>query len=122
MKINKKTVKIKETKSQGAVPPAYLSEQTIVQHTGDRVLMAAGPLLLLRGLQQEKQAVEGKQEELTLLMEEQEGVCVLLHLWEDTGQTVNTQLTRYIPQTQDLGSQCRGRSYMNHHTHRRKTT
>ncbi len=84
--------------------PAYLSEQTIVQHTGNRVFMAAGPPLLLHGLQQEKQAVEGKQEKLTLLVEEQEGVRVLLRLWEDTGQTVNTQLTRYIPQTQDLES------------------
>lgn len=78
-------------------PPVYLSEQTIIQHTGNRVFMAAGPLLLPRGLQQEKQTVEGKQEKLTLLVEEQEGVCVLLCLWEDTGQTVNTQLTRYIP-------------------------
>lgn len=59
--------------------------------------MAAAPLLLLHGLQQEKQTVEGKQEELTLLMEEEEGVCVLLSLWEDISQTVNTQLTGYIP-------------------------
>lgn len=54
--------------------------------------MAAGPLLLRHGLQQEKQAVEGKQEELPLLMEKQEGVCFLLRLWEDTSQPVSTQL------------------------------
>lgn len=75
----------------------YLSEQTIIQHTGNRVLMAAGPPLLPRGLQQEKQTVEGKQEELMLLVEKQDGVCVLLRLWEDTSQTVNTLLKRYIP-------------------------
>lgn len=68
------------------------------------MFVAAGPLLFLHGLQQEKQAVEGKQEELTLLMEEQQSLCVLLHLWEDTVQAVNTQLTRYIPYTQDLES------------------
>ncbi|TNN72618.1 hypothetical protein EYF80_017225 [Liparis tanakae] len=38
-------------------------------------------------LQQEEQAVEGKHEELTLLVHKQECLRVLLRLWEDTGQT-----------------------------------
>lgn len=109
-------MKIKEIKSQGDISPAYLSEQTIVQHTGNGVLVTAGPLLLLRGLQQEKQAVEGKQEALTLLVEEQKGARVLLRLWEDAGQTVDALLARHIPQTQDLWSVCRGGSYMNQKT------
>lgn len=67
--------------------------------------MAGGPPLLLPGLQQEQQAVEGKQEELMLLVEEQESVRVLLRLWEDAGQTVNTQLAGHVPQTQDLDTQ-----------------
>ncbi len=54
--------------------------------------MTAGPPLLFHRVQQEKQAVEGEQEELTLLMEEQEGVCVSLRLWKDASQTVNTSL------------------------------
>lgn len=49
------------------------------------MFVAADPLLLFHGLQQEKLAVEGEQEELMLLVEEHDGVCVLLHLWEDTG-------------------------------------
>lgn len=64
--------------------------------------MAAGPLLLLHRLQQEEETVEGEQEELLFFVEEEKGVCVLLCVWEDTSQTVDTQLTRYIPQTQDL--------------------
>lgn len=88
---------IQTKNSQGAILLAYLSEQTIVQHTGNRMFMTAGPLLLLFSLKQEKQAVEGKQEELTLLIEEKEGVCVFLRLWKDTSQTVNTSLACYIP-------------------------
>lgn len=67
-----------------------------------KVSGAAGRVLLLRGLQKEEQTVEGKQEELSLLMEEKERVCVLPCLWEDPGQAVNTQLTRQVPQTQNL--------------------
>lgn len=61
------------------------------------MLVAVGPLILLYGLQQEKNAVEGEQEQLTLLMEEQESACVLVCLWKDTVQTVNAQLTGHIP-------------------------
>lgn len=64
--------------------------------------MAAGRLLLPQGLQQEEQTVEGKKEESSLLVEEQERVCVLLRLRENPGQTVNTQLIRHIPHTQNL--------------------
>lgn len=49
------------------------------------MLVAADPPLLLYGLQQEELAVEGEQEELMLLVEKQDGACVLLRLWEDTG-------------------------------------
>lgn len=66
-----------------------------------QVFGAASRVLLLRGLQKEEQTVEGKQE-LSLLMEEKERVCVLPCLWEDPGQAVNTQLTRHVPQTQNL--------------------
>lgn len=37
---------------------AYLSEPTVIQHTGNRMFMATGLLLLPLGFQQEKQAVE----------------------------------------------------------------
>lgn len=95
-------MQVKEITSQRAIAIVYLSEHTVIQHTGDWVVVAAGPLLRLHSLQQDKHAVEGEQEELMLLMEEQEGVGVLLCLWEDTSQTVDTLLTGHIPQTQDL--------------------
>ena len=104
---DKQTVKKTLSQSQGAISTTYLSEQTIIQHIGNRVFVAAGPLLLLHRLQQEEETVEGEQEELLLFVEEEEGVCVLLRVWENTSQTVDTQLTRYIPQTQDLGSLCK---------------
>lgn len=73
-----------------------------LKHAVLKVFGAAGHVLLLRGLQKEEQTVEGKQEELSLLVEEKERVCVLPCLWEDPGQAVNTQLTRHVPQTQNL--------------------
>lgn len=84
---------------------AYLSKQTIIEHTGNRMLVAADSLLLLRGLQQEKLAVEGEQQELMLLVEEHDGAGVLLRLWKDTGQAIIALLIGYIPQTQHLETQ-----------------
>lgn len=78
----RKELGLEETKR---ISPAYLSEQTVKEDTGNRVLVAADPPLLLYGLQQEELAVEGEQEELMLLVEKQDGACVLLRLWEDTG-------------------------------------
>lgn len=81
---------------------AYLSEPTVIQHTGNRMFMATGLLLLPLGFQQEKQAVEWKHEVLALLIEKQEGVCVPLYVWKDTGQTVCAQLAGHVPQTEHL--------------------
>lgn len=49
------------------------------------MFVTADPLLFLHGLQQEKLAVKGEHEELMLLMEKHDGMCVLLRIWEDTG-------------------------------------
>lgn len=64
--------------------------------------MAAGCPLLRQGLQQEEQTVEGQQEESSLIVKKQEGVRVFLSVWEDPGETVNTQLIGHIPHTQNL--------------------
>lgn len=45
-------------------------------------------------LQKEEHTIEGKQKEILLLMEENDGVRGLLRLRENGGQTLNTQLTR----------------------------
>lgn len=65
--------------------------------------MLLGPTRLLPvGLQQEQQAVEGDQEAPWLLLEEQDDVRLLPRLREDVAETVKTQLTGQIPETQDL--------------------
>lgn len=60
------------------------------------------PRLLPVRLQQEQQAVEGEQEAPWLLLEEQNDVRLLPCLRKDIAETVKTQLTGQIPQTQNL--------------------
>lgn len=74
-----------------------------LRHTGSiRVFLAADHLLILHRFQQDKQTVEGKHKESALLMEEKNGVRVLLRHRECRGETVDTQLIWHFPQTQNL--------------------
>lgn len=85
--------------------PAHMHTVITLRRTGStRVFLAADNLLILHRFQQDKLTVEGEHEALALLVEEEDGVCVLLRLWECRGETVDTQLIWHSPQTQNLST------------------
>ena len=77
----------------------HLAEEGIVEHAGDRALVARQPpVRFLLGLEQQELAVEGEEQAAMLLVEEQQRLA-LLALGEDACHALDTQLAGGIPQS-----------------------